>query len=360
MLTEWQLSDETSAEYAPSRGHWPVAFGIPAPRGPVSEALFDGLRRPRHRLVLPKVRADDPIGDDDLQLALYCCYELSYQGLDSVDEGWETEPSLVQARCSLEAAFEEQLRDQVSIPQVAAGDVAEKLWALTRGGGRSLSAWALEQGTLLHAQELAIHRSAYQLKEADPHSWCLPRLTGRAKAAMVTIQADEYGNGVVADMHCSLFAGTMRALGLDDRYGAYLNLLPAETLATTNLISLFGLHRRLRGALVGHLGLFEMTSVGPMGRYSRWLKSLGISEQGRRFYEVHVEADEIHQYLAVDDLVGGLLEVEPDLAHSVLFGATALAMVEGRFARRLFDTWSQQISSLRVPAAPTTTQPVSR
>ena len=31
-------------------------------------------------------------------------------------------------------------------------------------------------GTLAQARELAVHRSAYQLKEADPHTWGIPRL----------------------------------------------------------------------------------------------------------------------------------------------------------------------------------------
>jgi len=37
----------------------------------------------------------------------------------------------------------------------------------------------------------------------------------------------------------------MEVLGLDPRPNAYLNELLALTLATTNVISLFGLHRRL-------------------------------------------------------------------------------------------------------------------
>ena len=38
-------------------------------------------------------------------------------------------------------------------------------------------------------------RSVYHLKEGDPHTFAVPRLSGRAKAAMVEIQADEYGGG---------------------------------------------------------------------------------------------------------------------------------------------------------------------
>src|SRR5581483_8197887 len=101
-------------------------------------------------------------------------------------------------------------------------------------------------------REFAIHRSAYQLKEADPHTWGVPRLAGRAKAALVHIQTDEYGNGDAPAMHSTLFADTMRALGLDPTYGAYVEVLPGATLATGNLVTMFGLHRRLRGALVGH------------------------------------------------------------------------------------------------------------
>jgi hypothetical protein len=221
------------------------------------------------------------------------------------------------------------------------------LWEMASDdAGPSLSGWLARHGTLRHAREFAIHRSAYQLKEADPHTWGIPRLSGQAKAAMVAIQTDEYGGGVATRMHASLFARTLEALGLDSSYGRYLDHLPGTTLATTNLISLFGLHRRLRGALVGHLALFEMTSVGPMGRYADWLEGLGVSPGGREFYDVHVQADVIHQHVAADDLVGGLLLAEPDLSSSILFGARALGVIEGRFSAGLLDAWQRGRCSL--------------
>jgi hypothetical protein len=286
---------------------------------------------------------------EDLQLALYCCYELHYQGLPGVDDGWEWEPSLLRLRSLLERIFESQLRAALPADGVADGDVAGVLWDMTRGDGLSLSGWLGDHGARRHAKELAVHRSGYQLKEADPHTWAIPRLTGRAKAAMVKIQADEYGGGVAAEMHASLFAEAMRSLDLDPTYGAYIARLPAVTLATTNLISMFGLHRRLRGALVGHLAGFEMNSVGPMARYSAWLESLGVPIEGRRFYDVHVLADEAHQHIAVDDLVGGFLESEPGQADEVVFGARALGLVEAAFAAHAVKAWTDQLSSLRPP-----------
>jgi Iron-containing redox enzyme len=322
---------------------------IPRARGPLSTFLFDSLQRPPHSLAgAPAVPDDDVLQNEDLQLALYCCYELHYQGLRGVSDDWEWEASLIAFRTQMEQVFERQLH--LALPDywhVAASDVPDALWELTRGGGFSLSQWLLEHGTSFHARELAMHRSAYQLKEADPHTWGIPRLSGRAKAAMVLIQADEYGAGLFGNMHSTLFEDAMRALGLDPTYGAYLDRLPAVTLATTNLISMFGLHRRLRGSLVGHLASFEMNSVGPMSRYSSWLKSLDVRPSGRRFYDVHVEADEIHQHVAVNDLVGGLLEAEPGQAGAVMFGARAVALVEGAFASHLVSAWKGDRSSLR-------------
>lgn len=50
---------------------------------------------------------------------------------------------------------------------------------------------------------------------------------------------------------------------LSDKPDAYLDLVPAVTLTSVNTMSFFGLHRRLRGAIVGHLAAFEMTSSLP-------------------------------------------------------------------------------------------------
>jgi len=320
---------------------------LPSPRGPISHAVIKALSRMTDDFNTPLVRTDDVLTDEDLQLALYCCYELHYQGFAHVSDDLEWNPSLLKLRRELEEIFEKSLRAAlIDDGGVAAAEVPDALWQMSRDNECSLSAWLQRNGTRFHAREMAMHRSGYQLKEADPHTWAIPRLNGRAKAAMVTIQSDEYGVGVAASMHSSLFADAMRALDLDPTYGAYLDQLPAVTLATTNLISMFGLHRRLRGALVGHLASFEMNSVGPMTRYSAWLESLGVPQYGRRFYDVHVEADEEHQYVAVDELVGGLLETEPDQAGAVLFGARSVGFVERVFADHVVSAWRRDRTSL--------------
>src|SRR2546421_205501 len=229
----------------------PIGPALPTPRGPLSAFLVDRWRGPARPLTgAPAVGVDDPLSDDDLQLALYLCYELHYRAFDGVDDSWEWEPSLLAFRRRLERPFETALRqvadsgERGDLGGMAPGDVAAAVRRLVEGGtGPSLSGWFLDQGTVGEFTEFAVHRSAYQLKEADPHTWVIPRLAGRAKAACVEIQSDEYGGGREPDMHSNLFAAVLDALGLDSSYGAYLDRLPGITLATVNLITLFGLHR---------------------------------------------------------------------------------------------------------------------
>ncbi|HEX9969660.1 MAG TPA: iron-containing redox enzyme family protein, partial [Acidimicrobiales bacterium] len=245
------------------------APSLPVPRGPISEHVLRSLADPpsssRARWAASLPSTVHPLADDDLHLALYCLYELHYRGLPGVDPMWEWDPRVLELRARLEARFEAALREAVG-PVLPDVDVRAALVAESEGDGPSLSSWMEHQGTVDAMREFCVHRSLYQLKEADPHTWGIPRLQGRPKAALVAIQADEYGGGDEPSMHSTLFADTMAALGLDTRYGAYLDAVPGETLATVNLVTMFGLHRRWRGALVGHLALFEMTSRGPMAR----------------------------------------------------------------------------------------------
>jgi hypothetical protein len=194
------------------------------------------------------------------------------------------------------------------------------------------------------------HRSLYHLKEADPHSWAIPRLRGKAKAALVEIQSDEYGAGSVERMHSELFRTTMRGLGLDDSYGYYLDTAPGVTLAISNLISYFGLHRQHRGALVGHLAAFEMTSSAPNRRYSKGLRRLGADAATTQFYDEHVTADALHEQLAAHDLCGSLVAEEPELADEVLFGAACALHLDNLFAEHVLRRWAAGRSSLRAVA----------
>lgn len=322
---------------------------LPSARGVLTHALYrhwqvgSGLADQPSPAALDRL---DPLDDDDLQLALWSCYELHYHGFDGIDEALEWDPATIAFRRELERRFEESLRAEHrgdSLPIDAVAALAEvSTWA-----GPPLARTIEETGDLGNLREFAIHRSAYQLKEADPHTWAIPRLAGAGRAALLEIQADEYGGGRPGEAHAELFGAAMVDLGLSDEFGHYVDRLPGVTLATDNLVSLFGLNRRLRGALVGHLALFEMCSVTPMSRYLAAARRLGGLPAVERFYAVHVEADAHHSRLALDEMVAPLCGAEPALAPDVIFGAAALSRVEARFARHLLGAWSRHESSLR-------------
>ena len=319
---------------------------VPAPRGPVSERLLASLRRPLHRV--DRLRTTAHVDEEDLQLALYLCYELHYRGLPGVEAEWEWEPSLLELRRGLERRFESRLREQIPAPDpVAPEEMDVALRAIEAADdGPSLSLYLQRHGTLEEFREFMMHRSAYQLKEADPHSWALPRLHGGPKAAMVEIQADEYGGGDPERMHSALFARAMDAVDLEPAYGAYVDQLPGVTLATVNLMSMFGLHRRLRGAVVGHLALFEMTSSLPNRRYAEGLRRLGFGREATAFYDEHVVADAVHESIAAVDLAGGLARQQPALVPDILWGATTLRDLDADFGHHLMDAWQAGRSSL--------------
>lgn len=323
---------------------------VPPARGPLSRMLMARLTTADRDSTWPvdDVVSSDPVGDEDLQLALYLCYELHYGELVGVDEAWEWDAGLLAFRAALERSFEVAVRSLVSPPDHA--ELAEVGSALQRivasDGGPPLSRYIETSASLAQVREFLVHRSAYQLKEADPFSWAIPRLAGAAKAALVEVQADEYGGGRADRVHAVLFAKTMSALGLDPTYGAYLRQIPAVTLATVNFMSLCGLHRRLRGAIVGQLAAFEMTSSLPNRRYGNGLRRLGFDAEATDFFDEHVEADAIHEQIAAWDLAGGLAAAEPDLAADILVGARGLLALEARWAAHLLAAWERDEPSL--------------
>lgn len=334
---------------------------LPKPVGPLSELVIDLVSSPVQASSadygMDQVCMDmadhvtDALADDDLHLALYVLYGLHYRSFRGVDTGWEWHPASVSVAAVLEARFNEALEHAVGSPSVEdSSDVGATLFELESSDeGPPLSRRLEFESSADEFREFLIHRSAYQLKEADPHSWAIPRLTGPPKTALLEIQFDEYGSGRPERTHSLLFAKSMSALGLDAREDSHLDRLPGPTLATVNLMTYFGLHRANRGKIVGHLAMFEMGSSRPNRAYGNGLRRLGFGEEATDFFDEHVEADAVHENIAAYDMAGALAKQEPGLADDIIFGASALLLMENRFADNLLKAWEEGRSSLRPP-----------
>jgi hypothetical protein len=322
---------------------------LPGSRGPLSACVLAALRRGGPPRDPPPV--GDPYGED-AQLTLYCLYELHYRGFAGVDPEREWDLDLLRVRRGLERAFLTELRADVPPGDDVEQEVAGLLTEPVDAEGTGVSHHLLRAGEPWQLREYLAHRSLYHLKEADPQAWVIPRLPAAAKAALVTVEHDEYGAGDPERVHARLFAAMLRSAGLDDGYGMYLDRAPAETLAEVNLMSMCGLHRALRGSLVGQFATVELTSSPGSDRLVRAIERMGFPPETSTFYAEHVEADAVHEQLMRRGVLQPLLVAEPELAPDVVFGIRASTFLAGRLEERLLTAWAAGRSSLRYALPP--------
>ncbi|MFD7658691.1 iron-containing redox enzyme family protein [Actinosynnema sp. NPDC059797] len=322
---------------------------LPAPRGPLSAAVLNALRGVPPAVDLPSDVTADPYGED-LQLALHVCYELHYQGFADVAEDWEWEPELLRFRAVLERVFLDALRADVPGGADITGVLDELLVEPVDGAG--VSHFLKDRGEWWQVREYFALRSIYHLKEADPHAWVIPRLRGKAKAALVAVEFDEFGGGRDDRMHSKLFANLLVGAGLDDGYLHYLEHAPAAMLATVNLMSMCGLRRSLRGALVGHFAAAEISTAPSAARMAKALERLDAHPDCVEFFTEHIEADAVHEQVMRRDVIGDLLDREPELTESVVFGVQATELLEARLGEHLLRAWEKGQTALRLPLQP--------
>lgn len=317
----------------------------PLPRacGPLSEAAIEALSTGRTD-GLPAVPAEvEPLGRD-LQLTLYTLYELHYRGFDGVDAELEWDPEILRMRRDLERVFLAHLRGAVEPGDDPVAEMDAMSVEATSGTGPS---WYFkDEGTWDQIREYFAHRSLYHLKEGDPHAFAIPRLQGQAKASFVAVEFDEFGGGRGDRVHQQLWADLMSAAGLDPSYLGYIDRVSAETLSTVNLMSMFGLHRSLRGAAIGHFAAIEITSSPGSARLVAGLRRMDAPEECVHFYAEHVEADAVHEQVMRHDVVGDLVGREPELAADIVFGMRALDYLDDLAAEKMLAAWKRGESSL--------------
>jgi hypothetical protein len=338
---------------------------LPQPRGPISHGVVRLLKDDRDEPAALTGGDEGDLQDDDLQLALWMLFELHYRGFADVPAGREWDLDLLRLRAELQERLEQELRSRTATAVAEAltvpeADFPERLTALIDAAdGPSVAGYLQRDATRDQVVDFMRQRSIYHLKESDPYSFVLPRLEGAPKTALAELQYDEYGAGLPHRLHQTMFGDALEGCGLDREYGAYIDQASALTLATSNVASLFALQRRLRGAALGHFAAFESTSSVPCRKIARGIRRVGLPDVVAAYFDEHVEADAVHEQVAVRHICGALVEQEPALAEDVLFGAAACLAVDALAGERLLASWAssdspQGESSLtRAAASPT-------
>jgi len=309
---------------------------LPRARGPLTDELVGALRAGGDfRTVLST--SPTAVGAD-AALALWTLHELYYRGFADVDDRLEWHPTLLGVRGLLEGDLERRLRQRWVRPE-GLSFVEDVFGWIDGQDGVSLARHVHRDADRDQVVDLLRARSLYHLKESDPVAWLVPRLGVPAKAALMELQLDEYGNGDPNRLHHHLFAVGLEAAGLEAAYDAHVDVAPLEVLEQNNALSLFGLHRRLRGAALGHLAAFEATSSLPSRRMAEGLRRLEFPEELAAYYDEHVEADAVHEQLAVRTIGAAALAEEPALEDDLWFGAFTCLDLEDRFARAMLTRW---------------------
>lgn len=328
----------------------------PSPCGPLSSAVVSAMTATSGAAPRPApsrsdaVRVVDPLTDRDFQLALWMLYELHYRGFDDVDAELEWDPLLISSRAMLEGLFEQAVRTLVGPHPGRALDVADgpassaavvdELVVMTSSEVTSdLASFLQRKASEDQFRHYLAQRAVYHLRESDPQSFVLPRLDGAAKAALAALQFDEYGGGRPDRLHATLYAAALQSLGMSSDVAAYVDDVDATALASVNLMSLFALNRRLRGAAMGHLAAFEATSSVPCRMIAQGARRLGLPDPVADYYDEHVEADSVHEQVAIREICGSLVRDDADLASDVLFGAAACLAVDGLAGDVLLGRW---------------------
>ncbi|MFJ9389589.1 iron-containing redox enzyme family protein [Nocardioides sp. NPDC101246] len=307
---------------------------LPKSRGTLSAAVFTALQSGATADLEP-----DPESTEDAQIALWALYELNYRGFDGIDPDLEWDADLLRLRRCLERSFEDELRRRWARSGLQEDRELDLPGLVARDDGPSLARFVQRRADREQVLEILKHRSLYHLKEADPTSWVLPRLDTRPKAALMEILFDEYGDGDPNRLHHHLFRRGIEAAGLRTDHACYVDEAPVEILEMNNALSLFGLHRRLRGAALGSFAAFESTSSVPSRQLAQGLRRLDFPDELAAYYDEHVEADSVHDQVAVRDVCGAFMEEEPNERDEVFLGAFTCLDLEARYARTMLTRW---------------------
>jgi hypothetical protein len=282
-----------------------------------------------------------PASDSDLQLALDVCYELHFLSFRGVDPRWEWDSELLELRSAMEAAFLGEIGIELGpAPDVNPDRMAAELRSLRpHPETLELTSWIEQRADLDQLREALIHRSPEALRTPDPYLLSIPRLRRTEWEALDAIETSERPRQ-------ELFACALHSFGLDARRGAYRDLLPGETLATLNLLSMFSLRRQARGALAGRLAMRHALVPAEDLAFSRAMRRLGINGDGAAYFEASTAPAAQGAEAATLRLAAALAREEPSLAPDIIFGARAHLLAEKNFAEWLTGKWGAGQSSL--------------
>ena len=306
---------------------------VPKPRGALSEALFEQLRRwPDQTLVGP--RAPGP-RRGRRHRALDRCTSCPTAGSTTSRTSWSGSPACWRCAAGSSATLEDRLRARYRPPET---DRAVRRGALRlHRRSRRRSPWP--RHVQRHGHRGPGARPAPAALDLPPQGGRPDRL-GRAPASRRrrrrrwwSCMYDEYGAGDPNRLHAHLFARGMEAAGLRAEYGAYVDEAPARDpraeqrdVAVRPAPALARRGTRPPGGVRGH----QLAALAPDGAGARAAR-LRAGARGATTPSTSRRTP-CTSSSPSGRICGALVEAEPTLADDVFFGAFTCLDLEDRVA----------------------------
>lgn len=158
------------------------------------------------------------------------------------------------------------------------------------------------------------------LVEASQLSRTLGGASNNVQAVMTRLLVEEYGGGRLARKHSSFFIRMLEEFGMSTQPEFYFDAVPWEVLAAINHSFLLSERKRFYLRYVGGLLYTEVSVPAGFENYRAAAERLGLSEDGRGYWELHIREDERHGRWMLEDVALPLAAMYTGDAWELLLG----------------------------------------
>lgn len=185
------------------------------------------------------------------------------------------------------------------------------------GQGDALFPWLAEQASLEQMRWFLTQEVAGEAGFDDLVAMTQIRMPVQPKLELARNYWDEMGRGKRGGMHGPMLERVVLELGL----APAIEDTVWESLALNNMMVALAANRRYAYHSVGALGVIEMTAPGRVSQVNQGLERLGVSPQGRRYFQLHAGLDVVHSRDWNREVIRPLVAAEPRTARAIAEGA---------------------------------------
>ncbi len=146
------------------------------------------------------------------------------------------------------------------------------------------------------------------LSEASAMARMAPGSYGPLQSEVFNILLDEFGAGVHANKHSTLYEDTMRSVGLSTDIHHYWQFYQPTSLCLTNYFHYITRNKRLAFRYLGALFYTEASLVNVTKRQSEMLRTVFGDEVDTRYFDEHHHIDQHHGEMALKRVIEPALE----------------------------------------------------